>query len=403
VKPVVLLSQTGIGDRLEGVRSIAATLTQFVGDKVESFAFIFNKGQGEEIHNKLKELLRQKERTGDNKSVMQLLRAIVQQTKPPHILAPIEDDASTMLQDLCESGVISDPAESFSTFVSSESLQTLVLQLGNHRKSISLAIRERKLPLLRYKLDDLRLALELLDLVPIASIYNRCVQEVATFMNKFCERVLEVDLKRAFTDGEWQEQDRQALFSDLDLLVQLEKIRQFHTALIETDSLSDLKTSVEHGILLQLRNVADRFHIAVNGGSDAWCQELLLQQLRKACYVVYGIDAELHAQVQVELDGILGYFRSKFDSIEGKAKRAVDVMNVAAFAKLLREGNLAWTNGCEFLTTSHLEEVSEYLVAAYTTKIEGAVLDLDVYFSETTCSNTKANLLELNTVQSETQ
>ena len=182
VKPVLVLSQNGIGDRFGAVSQVLRTISRLVGagsgTSVDPtpFAYAFTKYEDRYTDRLYKQFREKRKELTDaereDASFSAFVRDIACKTKPvANIVTPLNEDKRTpLLSALSEGEWYEDPSASFSFFVSESSLDKLKLQLQLTTTSIRKALDRKDAPLVMIRLRQL---VELGGLLPDASAFAK--------------------------------------------------------------------------------------------------------------------------------------------------------------------------------------------------------------------------------------
>jgi hypothetical protein len=236
VKPLILINQDGIGGRLEGIITISRTLVMLVmgiEDQLDKFSYIFTKfpkNQEKQIRPKLFNKL--KNLNNDEKTIpgfVPLLQDMIKKTNPiANVIDPINDKPADLLDNLATTPAIKNPAVVFRDFVTPQSLDKLKEQIHRHQTSITTALSRFDVPLLNYKLGQLRDLNRHLHIQESQVVYDDCVKEITHFAQTLMEETFD-RLDTCLLEG------NTAVFDDLKAaglavsnLIKLEVIRIEH-------------------------------------------------------------------------------------------------------------------------------------------------------------------------------
>ncbi|KAL7553099.1 hypothetical protein ACHAWF_018746 [Thalassiosira exigua] len=200
VKPVLVLSEKGIGDRFGAMSQDLRTISKLVGAgpdgavDPEPFAYVFTKYDAKyagRLHEQFK--AKYNELTAaerEDPSFRDFVLDIRSKTKPvANIVAPLdENNRSTLLSSLIEGKWYDEPASTFSPFVSGASLNTLKDQLQNTCTAIHMALDRNDATLVSTKLLQL---VELGRFLPDATVFaTQGVECVSGFLGRCKESLL---------------------------------------------------------------------------------------------------------------------------------------------------------------------------------------------------------------------
>jgi len=148
VKPVLLISEKGLGDRSDGLLQLAVLMDRFVAnlrDHVPKFSFLFTKFKADANVTSLAADLLKQDRHNMAKSFKVLLMELAKQSKSgaARKLLPTVDSPLPVLQFLVDQGQIDNPDKVFTDFVTGESRQMLTKQIREYDRAIAVAIKRR--------------------------------------------------------------------------------------------------------------------------------------------------------------------------------------------------------------------------------------------------------------------
>jgi len=164
VRPVVVVSYKSIGDRFQGLRSLAYILVGLlpgIADHIRCFSFVFTKYPKDErqtIHESLKAIRKDfNETEKSDASFRKIFDEMITKTRRrPITIDPIKDNPMDVLNELMTSESIARPNEVF-RFSITESSRTIVQeQSRKYQSSIVSATKHFDYLLVKYKLDQLK-------------------------------------------------------------------------------------------------------------------------------------------------------------------------------------------------------------------------------------------------------
>lgn len=170
VKPVVVISMAGIGDKAQGLQGLMATIVKFIPEfdkNKETISYLFTKTEGmtgAAIHNKLKNLLRDLPRATD-KNIRALLTHMVAATQDSSKVQSLAFSKNTtipaqqrisFLENFRTSPVIASEAEGFKRFFAHESETKLELKLNQSTVRIQEALARGDSDIAIYELQLLK-------------------------------------------------------------------------------------------------------------------------------------------------------------------------------------------------------------------------------------------------------
>jgi len=194
IKPVILMSQKGMGDRCQGICNMSNLLVKIfssIEEHSKTFTFVFTKFQKEqeaELFSTLESVLNDVSESDDNpdEAYVALLSTMVEDayTNGVFILDPINDTPQRLLEVVKCKGAIFDPQKNVQKFVTQKSMETLSLQLEKDQSRIKLALECLDVGTLKYKLDQLRKLNELMPTPKTNQIFQDAVKEVEQMVEK---------------------------------------------------------------------------------------------------------------------------------------------------------------------------------------------------------------------------
>ena len=192
VKPVVVISYRGIGDRLSGLTSLSRALIRMmpnIQDHIRSFSYLFTKFPPNE-KDKIPALLSEANRTIDDRDTLDpgfvaLLQDMRRKTaKNRHTLDPLTDDPKELLYELTASPYIERLDEVFRPVSSERSIALVQEQVRKHQLTIIGATKRADYPLVKYKLDQLRRLDDLLGHECIKQSYTDSLRHLREHLSK---------------------------------------------------------------------------------------------------------------------------------------------------------------------------------------------------------------------------
>ena len=256
VKPFVLVSEKGWGDRSEGLSSLARTITMFLRDAnkyVSSLSYGFTKFGTDDktvvalVRNKLKNATREER---EDKSLMLLLQDMGKKLNDhgPLLVDPVQSKPSKVIAHLAKVPAIGEPGEAFRHFVTADNMNKLKNQMHHHHLAIARSLQRQDFRMVCFKLGQLQALTEKLRVDVCVSAYKTSTDEVAQFIGKLLTSV--DSFKQALAEKQLTDADFEASFRDIALLLQVEEVRALHaSAFPDYTSLADsvlttLKSSV---------------------------------------------------------------------------------------------------------------------------------------------------------------
>jgi len=194
IKPVIFLSQKGMGDRCQGISSMSNLLVKIfssIEQHAQTFTFVFTKFQKEQEHeirgileSVLNDVLESDQNPDD--PYVALLNTMVNDTdrNGVFILDPVNDTPERLLNVVKSKKAIFDPQDNVQKFVTPKSMETLSLQLEKDRASIKSAFECLDVGILNYKLKQLQKLNELMSTPKTKQFFQEAVKEVEQLFEK---------------------------------------------------------------------------------------------------------------------------------------------------------------------------------------------------------------------------
>lgn len=186
VRPVVLLSRLSIGDKSEGLLQLMRTVANLMNNlpqHLTSFSFLLTKGQTvQDIRDRASSL---QKIPNVSKEVKTLLRELIRQCQEQdgrtlvREVDPVRGDPAALLEFLAGKPPIQAPERAFREYFGSKSRQKLKAQIAMYEKTIARATKRRDMPLLQYKLAQLRTLAIFLGMDDTLRVYNHAVVTLA--------------------------------------------------------------------------------------------------------------------------------------------------------------------------------------------------------------------------------
>jgi hypothetical protein len=200
VRPVVLISNKSVGDRGELIKSLAHLLVGIVAnikDHLDSFSYLFTKYSDKElsqIHASLKSV--KNHLTVEEKSdaaFVSLFESMLEATEDGALgIDPLNDEPKKLLRTLTKIKAIQHPEEVFQFSTTEKSKSALKDQVFKHQFSIQRATTEGDYNLVLYKLDELKILINLLNQDFIKQTYQESIKYVVKHLEK--QYTLAIDL-----------------------------------------------------------------------------------------------------------------------------------------------------------------------------------------------------------------
>ena len=196
VRPVVLVSYKGIGDRFEGLKNLThllAGLIPKIKNEIRAFSYIFTKypeNEKDTIHQSLiniSETMNEQEKS--DISFMNLFDDMLLKTKRQTlVLDPVKDEPKEFLYELLRSTAIEDPKEVFQFSITDKSKNIVNNQIRLYQLRILSAIQRYEYSVIKYYLDQIKYLNSLLNQVNIEQIYLSCVASLSKHLSDEYEK-----------------------------------------------------------------------------------------------------------------------------------------------------------------------------------------------------------------------
>jgi len=194
IKPVVLMSQKGMGDRCQGICNMSNLLVKMfssIEQHAQAFTFVFTKFQKEqvdEIFRTLESVLNDVSESDDNpdEAYVALLTTMVEDADANgvFVLDPVNDTPQHLFDVLKRKRAIFDPQNTVQKFVTEKSMETLSLQLEKDQSRIKSAFERLDVSTLKYKLNHLRKLNEHMPTPKTSQIFQAAIQELVQMLEK---------------------------------------------------------------------------------------------------------------------------------------------------------------------------------------------------------------------------
>ena len=269
VKPVILISNQSIGDRMEGIIKLVNTLILMmpsIQHQLDAFSYVFTKipqDEKDEINPRIvhkRNCLTQQEKS--NQGFISLLDNMIKQTSCQEdviILDPINSKREELLDVLYSRKPIISPSEQFKDFASVESLTKLKEQLSKNEFAFKRAFETGQIEIANYRLNQLKMLREKLSIDEVEKSYKDLLIFVKCNFDAKQEHV-NVTFKRILHEGNLSiEDDLQASVKEISYLCKMEILRAKQIA-----DYSNLIQLTE-GCLLKLLKNLQKLIISDNG------------------------------------------------------------------------------------------------------------------------------------------
>ena len=196
VRPVVLFSFRGMGDRFQGLKNLThvlAGLIPGIKDHIGCFSYLFTKyppnerktihASLENIRNEMNELER------SDASFTHFINDLLRKTKRgARVIDPMNDNAADILEELMRSRAIEHPEEVFRFSITEKSRAIVQEQGRKHQLSIISATKRLDYLLVKYKLDELKQLTHLLNHSNLEQIYHECIEMITKHLSEEYEQ-----------------------------------------------------------------------------------------------------------------------------------------------------------------------------------------------------------------------
>lgn len=192
VRPVILISNKSVGDRGELIKALAHLLVGIVAnikDHLDSFSYLFTKYSENELRQVYASLASIKNHlTLEEKSdaaFVALFESMLEGTEDGALgIDPLNDEPKKILRVLTKIKAISHPEEVFQFSATEKSKAALKDQVAKHQLAIQRATTEGDYALILYKLDELKILINLLNQDFIKQTYQECIKFILKHLEK---------------------------------------------------------------------------------------------------------------------------------------------------------------------------------------------------------------------------
>jgi len=210
VRPVVLISEKGFGDRGLELKRLAMTIASIIPDfnnfhdKINFIFTKFGKEDGKNILSKINNLiLNVPNRENLNESLIDFLNLlkikleVINNNQTNFILDPINDNPKNLLKLLIENHGIENPEKYFKYFITDSSLSYLNEQISINDNIINNCLFKHEYRIVKYKLEEIKYLHEITDNQILKNKYNTIVTKVINHINKVFDNI-KSDLSQLF-------------------------------------------------------------------------------------------------------------------------------------------------------------------------------------------------------------
>lgn len=235
ILPVVLISYQSIGDRSEGLKTLAYTLTgliQNIADTIDSFSYIFTKyppDERDDIHAKLKNILDTvNDQEESDMSFMTVFRDMLHKTEDGALCIDVTTDKpGKILDKLMGKAPINHPEEIFRFSTTIKSKTILYEQISTYQMNIKSALERFEYDLIKHRLDQLKRLNDELDQKYIDA-YKECIHWINQHLEKEYEIAIAFFDRCLFEQRVLNVKDIEEYKIYIDRAVLAEKLRNDH-------------------------------------------------------------------------------------------------------------------------------------------------------------------------------
>ena len=215
VKPVILVSYKSIGDRYQGLKSLAhilAGMIPSIEDHIQCVSYLFTKypkNQQNSIYASLMSVNKDlTEEEMSDKGFYSLFRGMLRRTqRKVCAVNPLNQEAALLiLDDLVESNSIQRPREVFQFSLNESSRAALQDQAQKHQININNALKRSDYDLVQFRLDELKKLLHILGEDCLRKVYTECTINISRHLNKQYQVATEI-INRCFTEENGLKED----------------------------------------------------------------------------------------------------------------------------------------------------------------------------------------------------
>ncbi|ETO04255.1 hypothetical protein RFI_33142, partial [Reticulomyxa filosa] len=278
VKPVVLITYTALGYRMNYIRELARTLVGIIPsikDHLNTFSYVLTKFPDKEkqfFHAMVKDTLCNMAKDESNEGYKALLADIAKKTQK-QVIAPnlLEDSPSELLEKLSDvQYFIQEPSEVFQPFITEKSSTAVRLQVEKHKSNILLAFKHHKYQSAKDKLDDLTGLNAVLKNDYIESDYNDCVKKLTQEWNEKIELAKNNLNKGMAAPHAISKEDVLAYKKTIDELKSADSLRSHLKDAISADALVQNLNDQTHHLISEIeKNMENEIALKVHLGKLA--------------------------------------------------------------------------------------------------------------------------------------
>ncbi|CAG9311001.1 unnamed protein product [Blepharisma stoltei] len=264
VRPLILLSGKADGDRFQGFKKLANSLSKFcpgLKKYSQSFGYAFtkyDKDEIENIHGRINNLL-----TDDSHDSLsrELIEDIEEKTrKEINVIYPLTDNPEHILHKILDIIPIDNPDHIFNCFLTSESREKIQSQIDIHKGEIETALRKRDYSIIKDRLEDLKTLSFLFK--EYEEKYKQCVDSVIEGTNEIFHSATKLFNSSVHEKNVLLKDIVEAYKCSFNEIKESEKIRESHLK-GETPSPEEFLNNIEQQLKWNEKNNIENFDIEV--------------------------------------------------------------------------------------------------------------------------------------------
>ena len=191
VKPILLISSKGLGDRMQGLKELAHILVGMIPgikDHISAIGYFFTKFEKDQEKNinssltKLNSELSEQEKSDEG--FRTLFKDLIRKTREDLIVIdPMNGKPANLLDKVLMSPNISRPGDVFKSSMNEESKGALQNQAHKHQLLIISAAKRLDFELVEYKLEELKQLRQALKSESLDKVYASCTADLGKFLH----------------------------------------------------------------------------------------------------------------------------------------------------------------------------------------------------------------------------
>ncbi|KAL4480832.1 hypothetical protein ABPG72_001701 [Tetrahymena utriculariae] len=256
VRPVILLSFKGIGDKGQGIKEIAHLLVGLVqnpDDNLSQFTYLFTKfPQNININSELiniKKSIDQSPEESSDKAFNNLFEDMIQQTKKGCCkVEPLTNQPQIILHQILKKEGVLDPSQIFKFSITQHSQSVIQDQALKTQQMIISAVRRCEYEIINYQLDQLKFLVNILNQNSTKQTYDQCKKLIVQNFNNYYNNAIEQLNQSISNENKLDIQQLQQFQELVNKSKSLEQLRSQHLGneVMQYDSLlQQLKLSVQ--------------------------------------------------------------------------------------------------------------------------------------------------------------